>query len=296
MLKPYEWMTTYTPQTEWVKKKGIFTPLAFYSGLVGGSLYLISVYFDSVAGIVLSWIIVALIKGIFHIMDLHKPLRAFRMVFGVRTSWISRGLFFVIVFVVFVPIQLFLLLYFPNTGYQIIFKTVAVISAFGLCLYPGFTLNCLNAVPVWNSAIVPPLFIACGLLGGFAFLEAIGMFSGGTIIKQAETASGVLIPITALLTVIYLISTQYIGPIGKQAVKEIISGHLSALFWGGVIIVGLIMPFLALLLGYAGVTTSPVLNILAVIGEIICGLSLTFIIMEIGAYNPLAPLSHPMSA
>jgi formate-dependent nitrite reductase membrane component NrfD len=289
-MKGYEWMTTYTPQTEWIKRKGVFTPLAFYSGLVGGGLYLISVYFDNIPGIALSWIIVTVIKGIFHMMDLHKPLRAFRMVLRPQTSWISRGLLFVIVFAVSVPAQLFAALYFPGTGLGIIFETVGVIAAFGLCLYPGFTLNCLNALPVWNSALVPPLFVAAGLLGGFALFEGIGIICG-TDTGQAGTGGGILLGITALLLGIYLLSAQYMGPIGKQATKEIISGHLSVLFWGGAVIVGLIMPLSALLLGHAAVTTSFVSNILTMIGQIIGGLSLIFIIMEIGAYNPLAPLS-----
>jgi formate-dependent nitrite reductase membrane component NrfD len=140
------------------------------------------------------------------------------------------------------------------------------------------------------------LLAACGLMGGLAILEAIGMVTGGTIIGQAESASRVLIPITALLTVIYLMSAQYIGPIGKQAVREIIAGRLRAFFWGGVITLGLIIPFSAILLRHTAGLDSLLFKILAVIGEIVCGLSLTFIIMKTGAYNPLAPLSRPMSA
>ena len=50
-MKPYEWMTTYTPQREWIEDKGVFMPLAFYLGSLGGGLYLVSLYFDNLLSV-----------------------------------------------------------------------------------------------------------------------------------------------------------------------------------------------------------------------------------------------------
>jgi len=49
-MKPYEWMVTYTPQTEWIEGRGLLLWLAFYTGGLGGGLYLVSSYYDSFPG------------------------------------------------------------------------------------------------------------------------------------------------------------------------------------------------------------------------------------------------------
>ena len=78
-MKPYEWMVKTTPQTEWIERRGILIWLAEVSNGIGGGLYLVSLYLNSLWGMFLSWLIVVLLKGGFHFAYLGKPIRFWRM-------------------------------------------------------------------------------------------------------------------------------------------------------------------------------------------------------------------------
>lgn len=292
-MKPYEWMTTYTPQEEWIEKKGIFMPLAFYFGSLGGGLYLVSLYFNSLLGMLVAWLIVGVLKGGSHLVDLGQPFRSWRMVLRPQSSWISRGLILVILFLGLVALQLLISSFFPGTTWEAIFKVLAVLAALGTCAYPGFTLNYVNAIPLWNSAMLPLLFMACGLLGGFAILQIIGVFGGNVDLIGVEFGSLVFLFVTAVFIITYTWSASYSdsGPYGKTALKELLKGKVSPVFWLGVVLLGIVMPFAIALLGYKGMQIPKMVLFVGALGEIICGLSLTYAVLKSGGYRPLIPLS-----
>jgi len=291
-MKPYEWMTSYTHQKEWIEKKGIFMPLAFYLGALGGGLYLLSLYFSSLLGMSIAWLLVAVFKGCSHLIDLGQPFVSWRMVFRPQSSWISRGLILVILFSGLVPIQLFLSKFFPGTMWETIFKIIAGIAALGICVYPGFTLNYISAIPLWNSAVLPILFLACGLLGGSGILVAIGMFDGNVDLVSVRAGGRILLIITSTIIIIFISSISSTGPSGKKALQDILKGPASLAFWAGVILLGIITPLLAELLGHMGIQIPNILLAFSAFGEIICGLSLTYVILKGGAYSPLIPISY----
>ena len=66
-MEAHEWMIKYTRQTEWIDRRGILLWLALYTGGLGGGLYLVSLYFNSFWGMLISWLIVAVLKGGFHL-------------------------------------------------------------------------------------------------------------------------------------------------------------------------------------------------------------------------------------
>jgi hypothetical protein len=49
-MQVHEWMINYTRQTEWIDRRGLFLWLAFYTGGLGGGLYLVALYFNSLWG------------------------------------------------------------------------------------------------------------------------------------------------------------------------------------------------------------------------------------------------------
>ena len=290
MVEPHEWMTTFTPQSEWIENKGIFMPLAFYSGAIGSGLYLVSSYFHSLLGMFIGWLIVIILKGGFHFLDLSHPFRAFRIFARPQSSWISRGLIFVISFVVLVPLQLYVSRFFPDTTLEVILKVLAGASAFAICIYPGFTMNCINAIPMWNSAILPVLFLSSGLLGGAALALAIGMLGGDTNMPEALVGNKIFLITTIFFTVIYFWSGFYAGPVGKKSVENMTKGSLRLVFWVGMVLLGTIVPFLCLFFGHPGMSISEIIMLLGIAGEIILGLSLVYILLRIGTYSPIIDL------
>lgn len=290
-MEAHEWMIKYTRQTEWIDRRGMLLWLAFYFGGLGGGLYLVSLYFNSLWGMFISWLIIAVLKGGAHIAYLGKPLRFWRIILRPQTSWLARGLIFVILFTGFAAIQLIFSYWLPGTAGEIIFKVLAGIMAFAVAIYTGFILNTIKAVPFWNSTLLPVLFILCGILGGFGLSVVIALNGGHVDITAAETGSRWLLIINALIIVIYLWRASNREATGKQSVMEQMRGSVAPIFWAGIVVLGIIIPVAIAFSSYFAEETSALLLVAGVACEVIGGLTLRYCILKAGAYTPLVTVS-----
>ena len=241
-METHEWMINYTRQTEWIDRRGIFLWIAFYAGGLGGGLYLVSLYFNSLWGMFISWLIIAVIKGGAHLIYLGKPLRFWRIISRPNTSWLARGIIFVFSFIVFAAIQLVFSHWLPGSAAEIVFKVLAGIAALAVAVYTGFVLNTVKAVPFWNSTLLPLLFVLCGILGGFGLSVVIALNGGNIVLSAAETGSRWLLIINALLIVIYLWTAANREATGKKSVLEQMRGSLAPVFWIGIVLLGIVIP------------------------------------------------------
>jgi formate-dependent nitrite reductase membrane component NrfD len=286
-MEIHRWMVGYTSQTEWIDRRGIFLWIAFYTGGLGGGLYLVSLYFNSLWGMLLSWLIIAVIKGGAHMIFLGKPLRFWRIVFRPGSSWLSRGIIFVLSFVLFGAVQMALTYWLPGTAAETVFKVLAGLAAFGVTLYTGFVLNTIKGVPFWNSALLPLLFVLYGFMGGFGLAVVIALNGGGIDLAAAETGSRWLLIANALLVTVYLLAAAGREATGRQSVREQMRGHLAPIFWIGVVALGIIIP---LAIGLASAFSEDVSAGWLVAGvacEMAGGLALRYCILKAGAYKPL---------
>ncbi len=290
-MKPYEWMVKHTPQTEWIERRGILMWLAEVFGGLGAGLYLVALYFDSLWGMLAGWLVIIVFKGGFHLAYLGKPLRFWRILLRPQTSWMARGFIFMLLFIVFGAIQLIFSNWLPGTAGEFVFKILAGAVAFLVVIYTGFVMNYVNGIQLWNSALLPLLFVLTGVLDGFALVIAVAMFGGNVDILAAEAASRILLIITATLIAIYLWSATYMGPSGRQSVIELIRGSLAPVLWIGVVFCGIILPVAISLPTYFGGEASSLLLITAIISEMIGAFALKYSILKAGVYAPLIPVS-----
>jgi formate-dependent nitrite reductase membrane component NrfD len=286
-MQVHEWMINYTRQTEWIDRRGLFLWLAFYAGGLGGGLYLVSLYFNSLWGMLVGWLIVAGIKGSAHLIFLGKPLRAWRIIFRPQSSWLSRGILFVLMFALFGAIQMALTRWAPGSAAEIAFKVLAGASAFAVSIYTGFVLNSVKAVPFWNSTLLPVLFILCGVLGGFGLSVVIALNGGDVNLAAAESGARWLLIINAFLIGIYLWTAANREITGKKSVLEQLHGHLAPFFWIGIVVLGIIVPLGVALTTHLSGNVSVPLILTGVVCEIIGGLTLRYCILKAGAYKPL---------
>lgn len=289
-MEAHEWMIKPTRQTEWINKRGLFLWLAFYTGGLGGGLYLVSLFFDNLLGIIVSWLIVAVLKGGFHIVFLGKPWRFWRMISRPHSSWLARGFIFVISFVILGAIQIIISISLPGTVWETIFKILTGAMAFGITIYTGFVLNNVKAIPFWNSLVLPILFLMCGLLGGFGLTIVFAAYTGTIDISIVEIGSRWLLIINALLITIYLWRALRKGATSRQSVFEQIYGKSSAVFWIGVITLGIIIPLGIAFSSYFYHGISTLFLPIGVICEIIGGMALRYCILKVGIYQPLLPI------
>ena len=116
-----------------------------------------------------------------------------------QTSWLSRGLLFVSRFRRIRFVQIMLSYFLPDQTVAIlVLKVIAGIFALCVATYTGFVLNNVKGVPFWDLPILPLLFVACGILGGFGLTVAIGVFSGYINMAAAEMGSRIMLIVNVL--------------------------------------------------------------------------------------------------
>lgn len=289
----FNWMVKYTRETEWIEKGGKLLWFAFVVGGLGTGLYLLSLYINSLLGIFLGWATVLILKGGFHLLDLGKPQRVWRIITNLKTSWISRGMLFVGGFGLFGLLQMApsLLPSLPWSADSVTLKTIAAIFAFLVMIYQGFTISYVRAISLWNSGIVPIMFASYAFFGGFGLtlLIALSTGMGSEILWFLDSGFRFTVFSTAIITVVFLLNVNYTDEAGKVSVKTITSGQAAKFFYLGVVICGFILPLIYSITSYLTHSISPFLLIIGVIGQIIGSFSLIYCLLRAGLYIPLVP-------
>jgi formate-dependent nitrite reductase membrane component NrfD len=289
-MEAYEWMVKYTPQTEWINQKGIFVWLAEVFNGLGSGLYLVSLYFNSLEGMLISLIIVVVLKCGLHFAHLSRPLRFWRMVLKPKTSWLARGFIFLVLFIVFGAIQLALSYWLPGTAWEVVFKILAGVMAVLVATYTGFVMNYINGIPFWNSGLLPLLFLSFSILSGLAGAIAIGLFGANVDIVAAVVVIRWLLVANAFFITIYFWSATYMGPTGKRSIKELIQGRLAPALWLGVVLVGIFIPLGMFIHNYIAGGSSVTSLITAVSCVLIGAFSFNYCILKGALYTPLIPV------
>jgi formate-dependent nitrite reductase membrane component NrfD len=285
----------YTPQTEWIERRGILLWLAFFFIEFGAGMFFIASIFNSPPAMLVGWLFCALLGGGLHLLFLGKPSRFWRMMFssGWQTSWISRGLIFVSLFLILGLASLILML---TTGTSTALIIITDIFAFLTVIYGGFAMNYVNGIPLWNTALLPVLYAVSGLWGGAEVTLGIALANGSTGVGLAvEEWIRILLTGFILFIPIYLISVRYTSTAGQASVKQIVSGKWSALFWAAVVVLGMSIPAAAVITSFVqGLESTPAVFLYWAIA---CGsigdLTMRYLILKGGIYSPLVQtLTH----
>ena len=286
--KPWEFMVKYTPQRDWIEGHGIMVAFALFFGGIAGGLYLASLYFDSTIGMFVAWL-AAMATGLTDMAHLSKPKRFWRMLLRVKSSWITRGFLFITLFIGAAGIQLALRQFTDLTALETVFKVIAGIMAFGVAVYSGFVVGFVGAIKLWNSAIVPILFVVAGVCGGLGILLLASQGQSVAQITNIARVSFFVLAGYAVFTAIYLWGSSYANTNALDSVKRILTGEVSMVFWMLVVVIGIIVP-LGLIAPFAfSSTVSSVAYIVAGVCIIIGGIALRYTILKAGVYSPLVP-------
>jgi len=285
-VKPYDFMVKPQQQKDWIDGRGNFIAFAFFLGGISGGLYLASAYFDNLTGMFIAWLLAGLM-GVSYMLHLTHPLRFWRMMRKPGTSWIARGFTFIMLFIGFTTIQLILSRWAPDATTAITtFKWIAGVFAFAQSIYTGFAVSYVSAIKLWNSAILPILFVVCGFSGGLALLMGISL-DNAAVLPQIENITRITLIGFAILLGVYLWNSTYSSTMAKNAVARVVGGEIAVFFWIGVVVLGIVIPIGISIGTYFMDTASSALLLTAVVTEIIGGLSLRYVILKGGTYVPL---------
>ena len=109
-----------------------------------------------------------------------------------------------------------------------------------LGIYTGILLSAFNARPLWNNAILGPLFLASGLATGAA---CITLVSGNLSEKKLFGKIYLGLIVIELFLIVHMLMGMYAGSaVQLQALQPILDGQFTLAFFGFVILMGLLVP------------------------------------------------------
>jgi formate-dependent nitrite reductase membrane component NrfD len=284
MVKP-------TPQTEWINRRGTLLWLAFFFIELGAGGFFVASFFNSLLAMFLGWLVCTVLGGGAHILYLGHPFRFWRIVLRPQTSWISRGLIFVGLFLILGLVHMGLVLWAQSS---LALMIVVDILAFLVIIYGGFAMNCVNGIPLWNTALLPILYVVSGIWGGAGLTLATALATGATPVAIAiEEWVRILLASFILLLCVYLISIRYGTVVGKISVQEIVLGRWWPIMWLVVVVLGLALPGGVVISSFIlGLKNMPLASLyVSIFCELVGDLFMRYLILKCGYYAPLVPSS-----
>jgi formate-dependent nitrite reductase membrane component NrfD len=146
-----------------------------------------------------------------------------------------------------------------------------------LGIYTGVLLSALGARPLWNSALLGPLFLVSGLSAAAALVHMIA-----AEVEERELfarADNRFLATELVLLALFLVGLLSSTEAHVRAAGLIIGGPFAAVFWVGVVAIGIVLPLVIQLLAVTHrVAHTPVAPLLVLAG----GLALRFVIVQAG--------------
>jgi formate-dependent nitrite reductase membrane component NrfD len=240
----------FRPQREWGEGRGVLLVIGHFLVGVAAGAWLLGLMFAYLPGLVAGFLLAGG-GGIAHLAFLGRPERFWKMVRHVRTAWIARG---------FVGLSLFLVgaaLYLPPLLIDDwLWPPASLIAGLGwlmaaagmvvLIVYMGFVYTASKGIPFWNSPLHPVLYMAYALRGGAAALLIEMAAFGAPSEDIAATLLKLWIAITAVVIVLFGLEIQAAMSGGnvaaRRSVREMFAGRVAAYFYGGTLLIGLVVP------------------------------------------------------
>jgi protein NrfD len=125
---------------------------------------------------------------------------------------------------------------------------LSIIMGAALGIYTGVLLGTMVARPLWNSALLGPLFLVSGLSSGAAFMLLFGLTDRERVFL-GRADMGLIAAELALLALWMVGLASGSGP-SQLALASIFGGPYTAAFWTLVVALGLLAPLLGEWLEY----------------------------------------------
>jgi len=117
---------------------------------------------------------------------------------------------------------------------------VMIVLAVILGVYTGILLSAFNARPLWNTAILGPLFLTSGLSTGAALLMILSKTHEE---KHTFSRIDILLIVIELFFIVHMFMGFLAGSqVKAEAAHYFLGGEFTVVFWINVVIIGLVIP------------------------------------------------------
>jgi formate-dependent nitrite reductase membrane component NrfD len=272
----------YRPQREWIDGRGLLIVIAHFFSGIGAGVWLFSVWLDFHAGMIAGLVCVGVLSGLAHLLFLGRFERFWRMLKRPHRSWISRGIWGIGIFGVGAAGTLW-----GPPAWKPAMVALSLLGCTIILLYEGFVYAASKAIPFWRTRLLPILYIAYGLRGGAAVLLVLAAFGGTTFaLAPIEAIKLWVVASTAVLVLLYLLAAQREGGAAAHSVRRLIAGPISPAFYGGTVLMGLLVPIalgLAREFGAGGLAVLALIGLCSLVGDFY----VKYCVVKAGTYVPL---------
>lgn len=149
-----------------------------------------------------------------------------------------------------------------------------------LGIYTGILLSSLGARPFWSSALLGPLFLVSGLSSAAALVHMVARSRDES--EFLARADNRLLLVELALIGLFLVGLVTSTRVHAQAASLVLGGPWTALFWVGVVGLGIVIPMFVQTLAVAHrVRHTPIAPLLVLGG----GLLLRFVVVYAGQFS-----------
>ena len=127
-------------------------------------------------------------------------------------------------------------------------ETLLFVLAIGVGVYTGFLLSAITKLPLWNTPILPILFLTSGFSSGIAANILVGLCCFKHLIHVENVKYLLVLDLRAVLFEIPLIAVLFLGlyfeggASALAAKQALTTGQYALIFWLGVVGLGLLTP------------------------------------------------------
>jgi polysulfide reductase chain C len=224
------------------------------------------------------------------LFDLGRPQVAFRAFSKPNKAWISRGTIILTTFIILGAIQFGFWIWpfqvlknYPSL--HLILNIINGIFGILTVIYTGLLFNTTRSIPFWSTPILPLLFLVSGISTGIFALILILFLSGGTesqVVSLLSQFDVFLLIFEAMILFFYLHGMHEVTA-ARASVRRLLGGDLATSFWVGVVIIGLLIPFV--LEAFWGGETIPIL--MASLCGLVGGIYVRYIVVSGAVKAPL---------
>jgi formate-dependent nitrite reductase membrane component NrfD len=285
----------FRPQREWGEGRGVLLVIGHFLVGVAAGTWLFGLAFSYAWGLVIAFMLAGA-GGIAHLAFLGRPERFWKMAWHVRTSWISRGFVGLTLFLTGAALYLppLLIAAWPWDELSFLAQAGWLLAAAGMVVligYMGFVYTASKGIPFWSSPLHPILYVGYALRGGAAALLVTMALTGAPESAAVGQVLDIWIAITALIAVLFVL--EIYGALtggnvaSRRSVHELLAGRLAVAFYGGTLLLGLIVPILlvAIHLMPLGLGVMAVIGLCSTLGDFF----MKYTSIRAGVYLPLMP-------
>jgi formate-dependent nitrite reductase membrane component NrfD len=161
--------------------------------------------------------------------------------------------------------------------------SIGAVLAIGVAIYTGVLLSVVRAVPLWNTPILPALFlvsaISTGLGLAFDISATLAIPELHRRYRHMPLVHLVFIGLEIALLALLLITALNQGGEAAQSARLILVGDRSVVFWIVVVGFGMIYPFMVHVYAFARQSHGYVSGVLSGAGIVIAGLFVRYLIV-----------------